>query len=443
MILKMPEKKKDTDFMSDLEASKRLEPSYTSALMLWVIAGLMIFLIFWAGVSRVEEITRGGGQVVPSGDIQIVQSLEGGILQELLVNEGDRVKQGDVLLRISDITFSSEERGVEARRRSLLAKKARLLSEAKGEDFAMPEDIKEKAPKIAENEYALYQSRRQELGNAYSMLDEKINSIEAQLLEIQADINSFQNSRSLLQEELEITKEMVAQQAMPKLEEIRLKREVSELAGKTQAARERQKALQAELKSAQREREDQEDKARTQAYGELNEVETQLAELEESLKSIGDRVDRTEIRSPVTGVVNKLSIKTLGGVIEPAQRVAEVVPLEDNLKIVAKISPNDIAFIDQGQDVKVKILAYDPSRYGSLKGKLSRIGANTVSDAEGNMFFEVEVITEKNHMGPDANPLPITPGMIAEIEIITGKRSILSYLLKPIVKAFDRALTER
>jgi adhesin transport system membrane fusion protein len=172
-------------------------------------------------------------------------------------------------------------------------------------------------------------------------------------------------------------------------------------------------------------------------------VESQISQLTESLTAIGDRVSRTEIRSPVKGTVNKITLKTVGGVIEPAMKLVEIVPLDDDLKIVAKVTPQEIAFLRPGQDVNIKISAYDPQRYGSLKGKLVRLGANSVTDNDGNIFFEIEVHAHKNYLGTAENPLPITPGMVAETEIITGKRTIFSYLMKPVMRAKDKALTER
>ena len=182
---------------------------------------------------------------------------------------------------------------------------------------------------------------------------------------------------------------------------------------------------------------------KSNALKELGEVETDIKALEENLKSIGDRVDRAEIKSPVDGIVNKITIKTIGGVNEPAKPLVEIVPMDEALKIRAKVSPSDIAFIKIKQPAKIKITAYDPQRYGSLKGKISRIGANSITDRDGGVYFEIEALAEKNYMGSNERPLPVTPGMVAELEVITGKRSILEYMLKPILRARDRAFTER
>lgn len=433
----------DKDFMDELEAAIRMKPSESSHYLLIAVASLIVAFVIWSSTSEIEEITHGSGQVVPTQEIQVVQSLEGGILSELLVREGQQVKKGEILLKVSDVAFASEERGTEARAISLKAKKARLEAEAASKNFEVPKEIQEKYPDIARNETALYQSRQQELDNAKSILDNKISSARAELAEVRAKINRLSESRKLLNQELSITKEMVAKKAVPKLEEIRLNRELSNVSGQIRESSEKKRGLEAELRGAQKEREDREDKFKSQVLGELNEIESQVSQIDESLTAIGDRVSRTEIRSPVDGVVNKISIKTIGGVIEPAMQLVEVVPLDDDLKIIAQVSPQEIAFLRPDQDVNIKISAYDSQRYGSLKGKLVRIGANSVTDREGNIFFEIEVQANQNYLGSKEKPLPITPGMVAQTEIITGERTILSYLMKPVLRTRDKALTER
>lgn len=436
-------KTRETDFMSELEAAARMRPSNAAIILFSTIIALILCGFVWAWMSKVEEITRGQGQVVPTQDIQVVQSLEGGVLQELLVAEGQKVEKGQILLRISDVQFSSEERGTEARSLSLRAKKARLEAEARGGEFQLPQEIREKTPIIAKNEQALYESRQKELQNTYAILDDRIAKASAELASVKAQINQYYSSRKLLNDELKITKEMVRQRAVPKIEEIRLNREINDLSGQINSNTQKKKALEAELQVAQKERSSQLDKFQSQALGELNQVETEISGLKENLKSIGDRVDRAELRAPVDGIVNRIAIKTIGGVVEPAMQLLEIVPLDDELKILAQVKPEEIAFIHPGQPAKVKITAYDPQKYGSLDGTLIRLGAGSVTDQEGNISFEIEVRTEKNYMGDEENPLPITPGMVAEVEVITGKRTILEYLLKPILRARDRAFTER
>lgn len=433
---------RETDFMSDLHAAEQMKPHKASVIFLVSICVFIALFFVWAALSKVEMLVRGQGQVVPTSEVQVVQSLEGGILQELLVSEGQHVKKGQVLLRISDVMFSSEQGGAEAQAIGLRAKKARLEAEANGAEFVMPADITEKAPQIAANEKLLYESRQQELKNAVGIIDQKIASATAQIAETQAQITRLSSSAGLMGQELKITKDMVAQKAVPKLEEIRLTRELNDMQGQLKANQEKIVGLEADLNSARQQRKDQDDKFRSQALGELNSIETDIARLGESLKSIDDRVSRAEIRSPVDGIVNRVALKTIGGVIQPAQQLMEIVPMDENLKIVARVIPSDIAFLQVGQHVNVKVTAYDSQRYGSLSGELVRIGASSVNDKDGNIFFEIEVRTDKNYMGSDQHPLPITPGMVAMTEVVTGKRSILEYLAKPFAQAKDKALTE-
>lgn len=435
--------RKESEYMNELEAAMRMRPSRPAIALLLTIITFILFIIIWAAVSEVEELTRAQGQVVPSQEIQVVQSLEGGILQDLLVQEGDLVKKGQILLRISDVMFSSEERGTEARFMSLAAKKARLQAESSGKEFVVSGDIKAKIPDIVENEKALYLSRQSELNSAYKLQDEKINMAKADLGEVKAQINRLSQSRKSLKKELSITKSMVAKRAVPKLDQIRLERELSDVSGQINVYVQEKKGLGASLKSAENERKIQLDKFRSVALEELNEVETQIASLKENLKSMGDRVDRAEIRAPVDGIVNKITIKTIGGVIEPAMKLIEVVPVDNELKIVAKVKPEEIAFLKVGLAVKVKISAYDPQIYGSLDGKLTRIAANSVTDRDGNVMFEVEVRTDRNYLGSAERQLPVTAGMVATVEVITGKRTILHYLLKPFHRGLDRAFRER
>ncbi len=439
----MKKNMRDTDFMDDLDALRVLTPSRAADLFLYTICALVILFFVWSGLSRVDEISRGSGQVVPSINAQIVQSLEGGILQELLVREGDMVRKDQVLMRLRDISFATEERGTEARLLSLQARKARLEAEAGGAPFVLPDELKARAPKISETEEQLYRSRQEEYQNAVNMIENKSQSVAAQIEELNAQMSRDSQNIGLIQKELEITRKMVAQKAVPQIEAIRLERELNDAQGSLRAARERKAGLEADLKSAAKEKKDQADKFKSQALGELNVTQTELTGIEESLKNIGDKVDRAEIRSPVDGIVNNIAVTTVGGVIEPAMRVAEIIPVGDDLKVVARVAPNDIAFLKVGQKARVRISAYDSQRYGYLDGELIRVGANSVRGEDEKVYFEIEVRTDRSHLGTAEHPLPITSGMVADVDIITGKKTILEYLLRPVLRLKDRALTER
>lgn len=429
--------------MSELEAAAHLKPTAASQLFLWSVVGFFSWLIVWAAFSEVDERVRGLGQVMPSSDIQVVQSLEGGILTDLMVTEGDRVKKDQILLRIDDIQFASEGRGIEAQMMGLKAKQSRLKSEASGVKFTIDPELVKKYPDIAANEEKLYTSRQEELATALNIVKDEVNEAEANIDEVKASIGKLARSKELLQKELNIARSLVEKKAMPEIEALRLERELNNTAGDLSTAYQAQQSLEARLSAARKREEEKLGGFKSQALGELNEVESRIAAIQESLTSVEDKVRRADLRSPVDGIVHKLHIKTVGGVIQPAQKLVEIVPLADDLMIRAKISPADVAFLKPGQDVRVSITAYDPQIYGTMPGKLERIGAGTVEDQEGNTFFEIDVRTDQNYLGTPEQQMPITPGMVSETEVIVGKRTILTYLMKPVLRTRDRAFTEK
>jgi len=433
----------DADFMAEAEAATRLQARWSASALLFTVAALFISFILWASFAEVEQITRGTGQVAPSSETQMVQSLEGGILAELLVQEGSAVRKGDVLARVSNVAFASDEQGIQAKAASLTLKRDRLKAEAEGRDFVPDAKLAEKFPAIAANEVALHESRLRDLKNALSLLDDKIAQSEASLREISAQIGGMSQTRSLLQKEVDMTSAMVAKKAAPEMNLIRAQRELADISGNINAASQRREAVNAELSVSKRERAQKESVFKSEALTDISDVEANLAPLAASLRTATDRVDRSELRAPADGIVKTIHQNTVGGVIEPAKVVMEIVPIHDKLKVTAKVSPNDIGFLKVGQQVKVKITAYDAQRYGALDGHLTRIGADTVTDSKGNVFFEIDATTDKNHLGTEADPKPITPGMVAQVDVITGKRTIMSYLMKPFLRARYEALTER
>lgn len=433
----------DLEFMSELETANHLKPSAASQVFLWTITGLFFWMVIWAAFSEVDERVRGTGQVMPSSDVQVMQSLEGGILSEILVTEGDVVKKNQVLLKIADVQFASEGQGIEAQKAELEAKQARLKAEASGQPFVPPEDIGKKFPDIAANEEKLYKSRQDELNTAVSIIQDDVHEADANLSEVKSSISRLARSKELLQHQADIDRKLVDQKAIPEIESLKTERELNETSGNLSSAYDSERSLEAKLSAAKRKEEEKRGAFKSQALGDLNEVESKLSSIKASLTSVKDKENRTELRSPVDGVVQKVYIKTVGGVIQPAQKLVEIIPTADNLMIRARISPADVAFLRPGQDVKVKITAYDSQIYGTLDGKLERIGANTVEDSQGNAFFEIDVRTDKNFLGTLEKPLRIFSGMVSETEVIVGKRTILTYLLKPVLRTKDRAFTEK
>ncbi|TAL28620.1 MAG: HlyD family type I secretion periplasmic adaptor subunit [Alphaproteobacteria bacterium] len=435
--------KEDVEFMSELEAAAHLKPARAAQLFLWVVAALFGWAVLWAAVSEVDERVRGTGQVMPSSDIQVVQSLEGGVLGEILVNEGDHVKKDQILLRIKDVQFASEGRGIEAQKLGWQAKRARLKAEASGQPYVADPAIAGKYPDIAANEEKLYKSRQAELKTSFGIIEDEVREAQANLSEVRSNIAKFAKSRDLLNKQLDITRRLVEQKAQPEIEQLKLEQQLNEISGNLSSAYQSEQSLQARLSAAKKKEEEKTGAFRSQALGELNDVEAKIASIQESLASVQDKVSRAELRSPVDGTVHKLHVKTVGGVISPAQKLVEIVPGTDDLMIRAKILPADVAFLKPGQDVRVSITAYDPQIYGTLKGRLERISADTVEDSKGEAYFEIDVRTDRNYLGEADHPLRIAPGMVSETEVIVGKRTILTYLMKPVLRTKDRAFTEK
>ncbi|TVQ83635.1 MAG: HlyD family type I secretion periplasmic adaptor subunit [Micavibrio sp.] len=434
--------KPELGYFSEMEEAARLKPHWTSTVLMLTIVAFVLWMIGWAAVAEVDERVRGLGRVMPSSDVQTVQSLEGGILSALLVQEGERVERGQVLMRIDDILFASEGRGIEAQLMSLQIRKARLEAEAEGRDFVLDEELRERMTLIAENEEKLYVSRKEELETALQIIAHEEAESRANLEEVRASINKLSQSRDSLRQELTIAEGLVARRAMPEIEKLRLERQYNETRGNLATAVQAREGLTARLNAVLQRREERLSAFRSQVLGELGETETRIAAISETLRSAEDRISRTELRAPVDGIVKRIALKTVGGVVEPAQRLIEIVPVEDELMIRSRVRPEDIAFLTPGQRVRVSITAYDAQIYGSLWGVLERIGADAVRESDGTMYFEIDVRTESNNLGTDDQPLYISPGMVAETEVITGKRTILSYLLKPVRRMADRAFTE-
>src|SRR3989304_1559523 len=302
--------KEDLEFMSELETANHLKPSFASHIFLWTIAGLFFWLVTWAAFSEVDERVRGLGQVMPSSDVQVVQSLEGGILSELLVAEGAVVKKDQVLLRIADVQFASEGRGIEAQMMGLQAKRARVRAEASGQEFAMPPDIIQKYPDIAANEEKLYKSRRSELNTAQNIINDEVREAAANLSEVKAAIVKFSKSKELLGHELSIARTLVEKKAMPEIEKLHLEREINDVAGNLESKYQARASLEARLSAARKKEEEKLGSFKSQALGELNEVESRIAGIKESLTSVSDKVSRAELKSPVEGVVQKLYVRT-------------------------------------------------------------------------------------------------------------------------------------
>jgi len=438
-----PRLREEIEFMPYLAGAMAQDTPRKSRLTVWVVATLMLTALVWAKFAVLEEVTMGEGKAIPSSKVQVIQNLEGGIVTEIFVREGQLVNKGETLLRLDDTRFRSNKGESEVDRFTLTAQVERLSAEAEGRPFKLPAEVIAKAPQVAADELALYQSRQQRLRSEQRTLNEQLRQKTQELAEFRAKQEQYRSSLGLVQQELNMSTPLVTSGAVSPVEILRLRRSAVEIRGSMDAttlAIPRADSAINEIKSKVQE---SEFAFRSDASKELNEKRSDLAKITATSIAIDDRVTRTTVVSPVRGIVKMLKINTIGGVVQPGSDLVEIVPLEDNLLIEAKVRPQDVAFLHPGQKAMVKFSAYDYTIYGGLPAKLELIGADTTTDDKGNSFYLIQVRTDRNHLGSDAKPLLIIPGMTATVDIITGEKSVLDYLLKPVLKARTEALRER
>nr|WP_153922058.1 HlyD family type I secretion periplasmic adaptor subunit [Pseudomonas sp. JG-B] len=412
-------------------------------LTIWTLIGFTLFMLLWAHFAQVDEVTRGEGKAIPSSKLQKVQNLEGGIVSELFIHEGQVVEVGDPLLRLDPTRFESNVGETEADRNAMQLRVERLSAEVDDRPLQISEELRKLAPEQANSEDALYRSRQQQLQEEVAGLEEQLVQRCQELQEFISKQGQYRNSLQLLRQEIAISEPLVAQGAISKVEVLRLRRAEVENRGELEATSLAIPRAESAIKEAERKIAETRSRFRSEALAQLNEARTELNKANATGKALEDRVKRTLVTSPVRGIVKQLLVNTIGGVIQPGSDLVEIVPLDDTLLVEARIRPQDIAFLHPGQSAMVKFTAYDFTIYGGLTADLEQIGADTITDDEGNSFYLIKLRTQKSHLGSEQNPLLIIPGMVASVDIMTGKKSILSYLLKPIIKARAEALRER
>ena len=427
-------------FAADTDYAILQQEPLRAKILLKTIGIAFAIALMWAAVSQIDEVTRGEGKVIPSRQLQVLQSLDGGVVSEILVREGDIVEPEQILLRIDQTRFTSSVRESRVQYIALLAKAARLRALTEGVPFVIPPDIAKEDPQTVEEEQRLYESRRIELETTTSIAKQQLTQRQQELVEVRAKHEQAARAYELSAKELSVTKPLIASGAVSEVELLRLERDVGRFRGERDMAAAQISRIQASINEANHKLEEVSLAFRNEAGKELAETMSKLNSISEGSVGLTDKVNRAVLRSPVRGTVKRLLINTVGGVVQPGKDVVEVVPLEDNLLLEARVQPRDIAFLRPGQKAVVKFTAYDFSIYGGLDGKLEHIGADSVVDEKGNAFYTVRVRTNKTTIG---NNLPVIPGMVAEVDIITGEKSVLSYLLKPVLRAKARAMTER
>ncbi|KAF1071340.1 MAG: Type I secretion system membrane fusion protein PrsE [Pseudomonas citronellolis] len=435
--------RRDTEFMPEVQGTLLEDSPTPTRITLWVVLALFAAALIWARFADIEEVTKGEGKAIPSSKVQTIQNLEGGIVSEIFVHEGQVVEKGQTLLRLDDTRFTSNKGETEADRNALQARIERLNAEIDGRAPDFSPALREAAPQVVDDQLALYHSRQQRQASEVNILQEQLRQKTQELQEFRAKQQQNRSSLGLVQQELNMSEPLVKAGAVSPVKLLRLRRSAVEINGELTATTLAIPRAESAMQEISRKIDESRQGFRTDALKDLNDARTELNKLAATSRAIDDKVSRTTVVSPMRGIVKTLKINTIGGVVQPGSDMVEIVPLEDNLLVEAKIRPQDVAFLHPGQPATVKFSAYDYTIYGGMKAKLELISADTITDDKGNAFYLIQVRTDRNHLGPDNKPLLIIPGMVATVDIITGEKSVLDYLLKPVLKARWEALRER
>lgn len=443
--------------MTAVERDYWIDPNETDHKGFWIFGHLLLFTVgalvaaflVWANYAVLDEVTHGLAKVIPSSQVQVIQNLEGGIMSEILIQEGDVVAKDQVIIRIDNTLAQSNLDELRQRRWIALAVVARLEIEVTGktpDQIVFSPELLAEQPRLAEEEMSSARVRHDQLQSQLAVLRDQVAQREQEVIELESKAKNLKTSLGLAAQELRIMKPLVDNGVMSKVDYLQKQREVNDLQSELEAttnARPRAKSALRETISRVAEREAT---FRSEASTELGKFRTELAALNAQLSANQDRVTRTEVRSPMRGTVKEIKIRTIGGVIQPGEDLVEIVPIEDSLLVEAQIRPPDRGFIDVGQKAVVKVDTYDYSIYGGLEGKVEFISPDALEEevaGRREKFFRVRVRTDKNYLGTIDEPLTIKPGYTGTVDILTGQKTVLEYLLKPILKARATAMRER
>lgn len=428
----------DHFFASDDELPLR------SHLLLVSIAAFFVFFILWANFATLDEITRGEGKIIPSSQIQVIQNLEGGIIDEFLVKEGDEVKAGQILLRLRNIDAASNLGSNQAKYLGLVATIARLRAEADGKSTVdFPPEVMKGAPQSVTSELDAFKANAQSLYSQTQVYEEQMSQREQEIRELNTRISDARGVISLSQQERNMIAPLVERGSAPKVELIQLDRALREKQGELNSLMASLPRAKAAVQEAQAKINEVKNTAKAQAQTELSAKTTEMSSIKQTLGSLEDRKTRTEVRSPVNGTVKDIKITTVGGVVKPGEDLMEIVPKDDQLLVEARVRPADIAFLHPGQKAMVKITAYDFSIYGGLEGELVDISADTIANEKGESFYRIRVRTKESSLKRKGQILPIIPGMVTGVDVMTGRKTVMEYILKPFMKTLETSMSER
>ncbi|MFT5660785.1 MAG: adhesin transport system membrane fusion protein [Sulfurimonas sp.] len=434
----------DLAYMNSVSSAMLMHTTLSTRLMLWLSAIVIIWLIIWAYYAKIDALTRGQGKIIPSHQIQVIQNLEGGIVGEILVQEGDSVKKGDILIKIDDTSFASNYAESQLRYDELQAKTIRLMSESTGKNFKASKEVRKRSPLLIKHEESLYRSNKEQLENNILIYKRRLQQKRAEHQEAKAKLAQLKNNFNLISQEVELNRPLVKKGLVSEVEFLQLRRQQGTIKGDMKSIKLSIPRLYSIIEEQHNNVIEVKLKFQNAAKEAFNEARAEMSRIESLNVAREDKVKRTLVRSPVNGTIKQLLVNTVGGVVRPGMDIIEIVPSQDNLLVEAKIRPADIAFLYPGQRAIVKFSAYDFAIYGSLKGTLTHISAGTIVDEiDKQSYYLVRIKTDKNYLGNEANPLQVIVGMTTDVDIITGKKTVLNYILKPILRARENTLSER
>ena len=411
--------------------------------MMMAICAFFLVFFLWATFAKLEETTRGEGKVIPSKEVQKLSSLEGGIIEEMKIKEGDEVKAGQIVARLRDVAAGSELGSNETRYLGLVATVARLQAEVEGKVPTFPDEVMKKAPQAVTEEMNAYRANRDKITGQTSIMQQQKSQRQQELSELQIKSSDLSGQMALIRDRKNIVAPLVARGSAPQMELLELDQSIKEKQTEMNSVGSAIPRARAAIAEADARIRDVEASAKAQAQTELAAKMNEMEALKQGLVGLTDKKDRTEIKSPVNGYVKDIKVYTVGGVVQPGQDFIEIVPKDDQLLVEARIKPKDIAFLYPDQPAMVKISAYDFSIYGGLPGKLVGISPDAVTDEKGESYYLVRVLTTENALKRKGEVLPIIPGMVATVDILTGEKTVMEYILKPFVKTLRSSMNER
>ena len=442
----------NVNFVNTLHSQAHATIGIKEKILFFSIILFVIIAIIWAAFSEIDELARGEGKVIPSEKIQTIQSLDGGVISEILVHEGDIVKKDQPLMKIDTTRFQASFEENEKTYTHLLITKTRLEAESKIDlndplpILKYPKEVLKEAPSFAKNDQKLFKSRIDELQSTTKIFKVQLQQKKQELLELRSKLSQLKKSFALVKEEMDTIERLVQRRAKSKVDLLNIKKEYTQLESELKATQLAIPRLKFAIQEARSRVNEKVMMFKSEVANELQKINTEIRKYESKLVSDKDKLDKTILTSPVNGIIKQLNVNTVGGVVRTGQDLMEIVPQSEVLLVEAKIDPKDIAFINPRQKAIVKITAYDFSIYGGLEGNIVEISADSIVDKEDKnqrSYYKVVIKTKKNYLEKNKEKLPIIPGMIASVDIITGQKSILDFILKPILKTKDNALHER